>query len=95
MSISSYADELLFLASHLAPWEVSEKQFLALVAMLSDGTPLARADREEIRRFLATAKASAALVDPRVLDASSIWRASVEAAKGRKESVYIDLTEEM
>ena len=79
--LTNYAAEMLFHAAVAAPWEVSEEEFLTLVAMMSDGTTISHDERQDIVSFFAVACDYASRMDVRAADAVSIYRAAVKAAK--------------
>jgi hypothetical protein len=81
IDVKAFADELLFHASATMPWNVSEAEFLAIVAMISDGTMLTTEERNDVEGFFALACNVAADVNPMACDAVAVYHAAREAAK--------------
>jgi len=81
IDVKRYASEIMFHAAVAQAWEVSEAEFLAIVAMLNDGTALTMQERADAQAFIAVACEAAAGVDPMACDASAIHRAACEAAR--------------
>jgi hypothetical protein len=80
-NVRRYTNELLYLAAFRQPWEVSEEEFVSIVAMLVDGTVLLDEGQVDIHEFLTVACKAADLVDPSVTDVAAVYRACRQAAK--------------
>jgi truncated hemoglobin YjbI len=89
IDVKRYAAEMLFHAAVGAPWDVSEAEFVAIVAMLNDGTRLTMQERTDVLAFFQTACENAAQVDPKAADALSVHRAACEAARRRGIKIRI------
>jgi hypothetical protein len=95
IDVRLYVSEMLFHAAVASPWEVAEEEFVALVAMLSNGTKLEPEEREDVTRFFALACEAAARVDLGAADAVSIYRAMCKEARRMGGHVYGDPPKEV
>jgi hypothetical protein len=80
MNLKRYVSELTFHAALAQPYEVSQAEFVAIVALLTDGTDLTMQERADVQRFVAEACEMAAGVDPSAADAVSIHKAACKLA---------------
>ena len=87
IDVKRYISELTFHAALAAPYEVSEAEFAAIVALLTDGTALSLQERADVLRFFHEACELAASVDERAADVSSIHRAACKAAGPRARNL--------
>jgi hypothetical protein len=72
--------------SHLLPWEVSEKTFAEICALAQTATdPILRADALD---FFQLATTTAARVNPRAADVSSVYRAARECARQAGRPIF-------
>jgi hypothetical protein len=83
IDVKRYANEMLFHAAVGNPWDVSVDEFTAIVAMLSDGTPMSMQERADALRFFQVACEYAAEVDPSAADVAKVHEAACEAARRR------------
>jgi hypothetical protein len=87
VGISVKPDDFVFVATNLQPWEVSEREFTNIVAMLADGS-LDCHERENVLAFFALACDMAAQHDPTIADVSGIYRAARAQAQALGEMVF-------
>jgi hypothetical protein len=90
IDVKRYASELLFHAAVGNPWEVGQAEFIAIVAMLGDGTELTSGERDDVAAFFAVACDFAAEVDHRAADAATIYKLACVAAKRKGARVHAD-----
>ena len=89
MSLRKYVNEMLFHAAVGNPWDVSEAEFVAIVAMLNDGTKLTMQERADALRFFQVACDEAAQVDPSAADVAMVHRLACESVRRRGIKVRI------
>jgi hypothetical protein len=90
INVAAYASELLFHASVSTPWNVSEETFVAVIAMLSDGTPLTSGERDDVTSFFALACDYAADGGSARWDVSTVYRQACTTAKARGQVIFED-----
>lgn len=83
IDVKRYASELLFHAAVGNAWDVSEGEFVAIVAMLTDGTRMSMQERADALMFFQTACDWAVTVDPTAANAADVHAAACEAARRR------------
>lgn len=91
IDVSRYANELLFHAAVANPWEVGEAEFVAIVAMLTDGSKLSPEERDDIVQFFATAcDLAAADAGSARYDVGKVYRQARRTAKRRGYKTHGD-----
>lgn len=80
-------DEVVFLACSVEPWQVSEREFASIVALLRDDS-LPTHERENVLAFFALACDMAAQHDPTAADVVSVYRAACAKARELGEPVF-------
>lgn len=88
IDVAAYTSELLFHAAVSEPWQVSEGTFVAVIAMLSNGTRLSAGERDDIVAFFALACDFAADGGMARWDSSTVYRKACETAKSRGFMTY-------
>ena len=83
MNLKQYINEMLFHAAVGNPWDVSEAEFVAIVALLNDGTKLTMQERADALRFFQVACDEAASIDASAADVATVHRLACESARRR------------
>jgi hypothetical protein len=90
IDVRAYASELLFHAAVSTPWSVAEETFVAVIAMLSDGTPLTPVERDDVTAFFALACDYAADGGSARWDVATVYQQASETAKARGQRIFGD-----